>query len=246
MRVAVVGATGRIGRFTVAALRAGGHQVAEISRSRGVDVITGDGLNTALTGAQAVVDVTSNPAQDEAEIVDFFTTAARNLTSAAKRAGVDHYVLLSIVNVDGGHGGAHYVGKVGQERVVEGGGLPWSIVRATQFHDFAELVASWTLGDGTALVAPLLCQPIAPKDVGDVLAEVATGDPVGRIDLAGPDTQDLVDMARRTLAARGQQVRLVPMWDGPIDVSMAGNVALPRPGARIAPTTFEAWLAEQS
>lgn len=119
-------------------------------------------------------------------------------------------------------------------------------MRATQFHDFAEMVASWTLSDGTALVAPLLCQPIAPKDVGDVLAEVATGDPVGRIDLAGPNTQDLVDMARRTLAARGQQVRLVPTWDGPIDVSMAGNVALPRPGARIAPTTFEAWLAEQS
>ena len=246
MRVAVVGATGRIGKFTVAALRAGGHQVAEISRSKGMDVITGDGLSAALTGAEAVVDVTSNSAQDEAEIVDFFTTAARNVTSAAKRAGVVHYVLLSIVNVDGGHGGPHYVGKVRQERVVEGGGIPWSIVRATQFHDFAEMVASWTLSDGTALVAPLLCQPIAPKDVGDVLAEVATGDPVGRIDLAGPDTQDLVDMARRTLAARGQQVRLVPTWDGPIDVSMAGNVALPRPGARIAPTTFEAWLAEQS
>src|SRR5690349_14973320 len=118
MRVVVVGATGRIGRFTVAALRAGGHEVVEVSRSKGVDVITGTGLSTAFTGADAVVDVTSNPAQDKAEIVDFFTTAARNVTAAAAAAGVDHYVLLSIVNVDEGHGGPHYLAKVAQERVV--------------------------------------------------------------------------------------------------------------------------------
>lgn len=244
MRIAVVGATGRIGRFTVAALRDYGHEVVEISRANGIDVIEGDGLGAALAGTQAVVDVTSNPAREEAEIVHFFTTAARNVLAAASAAGVEHYVLLSIVNVDSGHGGAHYVGKIAQERVVEAGGIPWSIVRATQFHDFGELVASWTLDDGTARVAPLLCRPIAPKDVGDVLAEVATGAPVGRMDLAGPQNQDLVDMARRTLAVRGEHVRLVPTWDGPIDVSMAGNVALPPPGARVAPTTFDAWLTE--
>lgn len=246
MRVAVIGATGRIGAFTVAALRSGGHDVVEISRSKGIDVITGEGLDAALSGAQSVVDVTSNPSQDEKELVDFFSTAARNVLAAEGAAGVAHHVLLSIVNVDHGHGGAHYAGKIAQEREVEAGGIAWSIVRATQFHDFGELVASWTLRDGSALVAPLLCQPVAPKDVGDVLAEVATGSPVGRIDLAGPETQDLVDMARRTFAARGRRIRLVPTWEGPLDISFAGNVALPGPGARIAPTTFDAWLADQS
>jgi uncharacterized protein YbjT (DUF2867 family) len=244
MRVAVIGATGRIGSCTVAALHRGGHEVVEISRAKGIDVTTGDGLAAALAGVQAVVDVTSTPAMDEAEVVDFFTTATRNVLAAETEVGVSHHVLLSIVNVDSGHGGGHYAGKIAQERAVQDGGIPWSIVRATQFHDFGELVASWTLQDGTALIPPLLCQPIAPQDVGDVLAEVATAEPVGHLDLAGPETQDLVDMARRTLAARGTTVRLVPTWDGPLHVSMAGNAALPKPGARIAPTTFDAWLAQ--
>jgi uncharacterized protein YbjT (DUF2867 family) len=122
--------------------------------------------------------------------------------------------------------------------------VPWTIVPATQFHDFAAMVASWTEQDGVATIAPLLIQPIAPADVADTLAEVATGTPQGRHpDLAGPETQDLVDMARRTYQARGRTVKLVPTWTGLFGLSMAGNVLLPGEGARIAPTTFDEWLA---
>jgi uncharacterized protein YbjT (DUF2867 family) len=127
---------------------------------------------------------------------------------------------------------------------VREGSVPFTIVRATQFHDFAAMVAGWTEQDGTATIAPLLVQPIAPGDVGEILAEVATGEPSGgTIDIAGPDTQDLVDMARRTYAARGQEIRLVPTWRGNFDTSMAGEVLLPGPGARLGRTTFEDWLA---
>ena len=106
--------------------------------------------------------------------------------------------------------------------------MPWTIVPATQFHDFAALAASWTERDGVATIAPLLVQPIAPDDIAQVLAEVATGEPQGRyVDVAGPETQDLVDMARRTNDVLGRKVKLVPTWSGPLDLSMAGNVLLP-------------------
>jgi uncharacterized protein YbjT (DUF2867 family) len=125
--------------------------------------------------------------------------------------------------------------------------VPWTTLRATQFHDFAAMVAGWTERDGKAPIAPLLVQPIAPADVADILAEVAVGAPRGRhTDIAGPDTQDLVDMARRTLHARGHRVDLVPTWSGIFGTSMAGEVLLPGEGARIAPTTFEEWLATQT
>ena len=115
---------------------------------------------------------------------------------------------------------------------------------ATQFHDFAALAVSWTERDGVATIAPLLIQPIAPDDIAQVLAEVATGEPQGRyVDVAGPEPQDLVDMARRTNDVLGRKVKLVPTWSGPLDESMAGNVLLPGENARIAPTTFDQWLA---
>jgi hypothetical protein len=121
---------------------------------------------------------------------------------------------------------------------------PWTIVPATQFYDFAALAASWTERDGVATIAPLLVQPIAPDDIAHVLAEVATGEPQGRyVDVAGPEPQDLVDMARRTNDVLGRNVKLVPTWSGPLGEEMAGNVLLPGENARIAPTTFDQWLA---
>lgn len=244
MRIAVAGATGNIGALTVAALQKAGHDVVRISRSLGVDLVTGDGLDAALTGVGAVVDATNATAADPAETVAFFTDATRNLLAAEERAGVGHHVLLSIAGVDRVEGNAHYAGKREQERLVAAGPVPWSIVPATQFHDFAAMLAGWTERDGVAAIPPLLVQPVAPADVADVLAEVAAGTPQGRCpDLAGPEPQDLVDMARRTHQARGRTVKLVPTWAGPLGTDMAGNVLLPGEGARIAPTTFEEWLA---
>lgn len=246
MRIAVAGATGNIGSLTVTALERNGHEVVRISRSLGLDLTKGDGLDEALAGVGAVIDTTNCTAVDAAENVEYFGGTTRNLLAAEERAGVRHHVLLSIAGVDRVEGNAHYVGKREQERLVAAGPVPWTIVPATQFHDFAAMVTTWTEQDGAATIAPLLVQPIAPADVADVLAELAAGEPQGRYtDVAGPDPQDLVDMARRTNDARGRTVRLVPTWSSLFGPEMAGNVLLPGEGARIAPTTFDAWLAGQ-
>ncbi|WP_304454609.1 SDR family oxidoreductase [Nocardiopsis sp. YSL2] len=246
MRIAIAGATGNIGSLTAAALERAGHHVVPISRSLGVDLTTGAGLDDALAGVEAVVDATNHTGTEQSETVAYFGTTSRTLLAAEEKAGVRHHVVLSIVGVDAVDGNAHYAGKREQERLASEGPVPWTIVRATQFHDFAAMVASWTEQDGVAPIAPLLVQPIAPADVADVLAEVAAGEPQGRYrDVAGPETQDLVDMARRTHAARGQDIRLVPTWSGLFGPSMAGNVLLPGEGARLAPTTFDTWLAQQ-
>jgi uncharacterized protein YbjT (DUF2867 family) len=246
MRIAVAGATGNIGQLTVAALERHAHEVVPISRALGVDLSSGDGLDQALRGVDAVVDTINGPSTDVAGAVAYFGAATRNLLAAEERAGVGHHVLLSIAGMDRVRGNAHYAGKREQERLVAASAIPWTIVPATQFHDFAIMVASWTERDGAALVPPLLLQPIAPSDVAAVLAEVATGAPWGRHpEVAGPEPQDMVDMARRTYAARGRSVRLVPSWSAGFGVDMAGNVLLAGEGARIAPTTFDEWLEQE-
>jgi uncharacterized protein YbjT (DUF2867 family) len=247
MRVAVVGATGRIGHRIVEALERRDHDTVAISRTQGVDVYTGEGLVEALTGVDAVVDACSCPATDRDEAVAFFSRSTGNLLEAERQTGAQHHVLLSIAGLRRVTGNAHYAGKRAQEELVERSPVPWSIVPATHFHDFAEMVTSWTERDGSATIAPLLVQPIAPADVADVLAEVAIGPPQGRCpDLAGPEPQDLVDLARRTRAARGTPIRLIPTWSGVLGPDMAGDVLLPGPDARIAPTTFDEWLAGEA
>ncbi len=244
MHVAVAGATGHIGKLTVAVLERDGHEVVGISRSLGVDLLTGDGLDDALAGVDAVIDSTSAAPRDVDEALAFFGTATRNLLRAEEKAGVRHHVLLSIVGIHRFTGNPHCAGKREQERLIEGGPVPWTVVPATQFHDFAAMVVDWTERNGVATVAPLLVQPISPADIAEVLAEIATGEPQGRYpDVAGPKTEDLVDMARRTHQVRGKEVQLVPTWSGPLDASWAGEVLLPAEGARLAPTTFEEWLA---
>jgi uncharacterized protein YbjT (DUF2867 family) len=246
MQIAVAGGTGLAGRHTVAALQRNGHQPVVISRSAGVDLITGDGLDAVLAGVHAVIDVTNAPAGDAAAARQFFGTATTNLLAAEQHGGVGHHVVLSIVGIDRVEGNAHYAGKRYQEELVGGGPIPFTIVRATQFHEFAAMVVGWTRRDETAMIAPLLVQPVAAADVGDVLAEVACGPPLnGTLELAGPETQDLVDMARRTMTARGEDVKLIPSWQQPFGVEMAGEVLLPGAAARLAPTTFDTWLTTQ-
>jgi uncharacterized protein YbjT (DUF2867 family) len=246
MKIAVAGATGNVGALTVELLERLGHDVVGISRSQGTDLMTGAGLDDALGGVESVIDVSNFAAASDDESTEHFGRATRNLLAAGARAGVRHHVLLSILGVDRVEGNAHYAGKREQERVVASGPVPWTIVRATQFHDFAAMVAVWTERGGTATIAPLLVQPIAPRDVARTLAEIALDSPARRrIDIAGPEPQDLVDMARRTFDARGRSVKLVPSWSTAFGPSMAGNVLLPTEGARIAETTFDEWLAEQ-
>jgi uncharacterized protein YbjT (DUF2867 family) len=244
MRIAVAGGTGRIGRLTIAALEGAGHQGVAVSRSAGVDLLSGNGLTEALRGADAVIDVTNTSIPDEAGIVEFFGTETRNLLAAEEAAGVRHHVLLSIVGIDHGQRVPHYAGKREQERLVTAGPVPWTIVRATQFHDFAAMVAGWSEQNGVAPIAPLLVQPIAHADVAAALADVVTAAPLrDRVEIAGPQTEDFVDMARRTFAVRGKDITLVPTWRAFFGVDMAGEVLLPGAGARLGKTTFADWLA---
>ena len=243
MRIAVAGATGRIGRLTITALERTGHQTVPLSRRDGVDAYTGSGLADALAGADALIDVMNNPSQDRAENIDFFGTTTKNLLAAEEQAGVQHHVLLSIVGLDNDMRAPHYAGKREQERLVADALTPWTIVRATQFHDFAGMVASWTEKDGVSRIPPLLIQPIAHEDVAAILADVAVGAPLrNKLDIAGPQAQDLVDMARRTYAARGKQITLIPTWRASFGPDMAGEVMLPGDAARLGTISFEDWL----
>lgn len=248
MRIAVVGASGRIGALTVKSLERAGHNVVALGRRQGVDVLDSAGMAGVFDGVDAVIDALNTMARTETETVEFFTTSSRNLISAEAEAGVRHHVTLTIAAAHNVAGNAHYAGKRAQEAAVAAGPVPYTLVPATQFHDFAAMVASWSEKDGTAEIAPLLVQPVAPADVAEVLARVASGSPQGRHrDVAGPDTHDLVDMARRTHTAQGKEVRLIATWrNGIFGTDMAGEVLLPDRDAEIATTTFDDWLATQA
>jgi uncharacterized protein YbjT (DUF2867 family) len=248
MRIAVIGGTGVAGHHTIEALRRAGHGTVVVARSHGVDVTTGKGLDEALAGVDAVIDVTSVQGPDATTIPKLFEAATRNLQGAEQRARVRHHVLLSIVGLDRFVANPHYAGKRVQEELLSSSPIPSTILRATHFFEFAGMVAAWTRRGPVAFVPPLLVQPVAAADVGEALAEVAAGAPQGRVtDLAGPEPQDLVDMARRTLSARGESVRLIPSWrTGLFGVEAAGEILLPGPEARLAPTTFDAWLQRQN
>ncbi|MGI5267937.1 SDR family oxidoreductase [Nonomuraea sp. CA-218870] len=245
-RVAVAGATGKVGRLTVAALEQRGHEVVRISRSLGLDLADEDRVREALYGVEAVVDVTNHPAADRTQAATRFSETTRGLLAAEVRAGVGHHVLLSIAGLHRIEGTPHHEGKRCQERLVFSGPVPWTIVPATQFYDFAAAVAGMNERDGETLIPPLLVQPVACSDVAEILAGIATGPPQGRYpDVAGPDFHDLVDMARRTHLARRQTVKLIPTWSTAFGVEMAGDILLAGENAHIAPTTFEQWLARE-
>ncbi|TCK65784.1 NAD(P)H-binding protein [Curtobacterium sp. PhB136] len=245
MRIAVAGATGMIGSLIVAELaRARVHEVVPMSRSSGVDLLSGDGLDAALRGADVVIDVSNSSSTDPDEMISFFEHSSRRLVQAGARAGVRHHILLSIIGVDATERYPHFIGKRRQEQVVTDNTSSFSIVRATQFFEFAETAMLWGQKDDHADVPPLLMQPVDTYDVASYLIEVATSNaPGGFLEIAGPERHDLVDVARRTLAAKGRDATLVPSWDeSGFGVEMSGNVLLPHVGARIAPTTFDDWL----
>lgn len=244
MKIAVAGGTGVVGRHTVEAVRAAGHDAVVLSRSHGVDLVTGSGLDAALTGVDAVIDVASVETLKAAEAIEFFTAATGNLVSAAADAGVSHVVLLSIVGIDR-IPYDYYAGKVAQEKVIEASRVPWTIQRATQFHEFAaQLFARAKVGP--LHIAPRArTQPIAAREVGERLAALAVDEPRGRVaDIAGPREEQLADMIRTY--ARGQGYRgWIPALNvpGPQMAGMRAGAALPGPDAVLGRQTFEEWLA---
>lgn len=247
MRIAVLGGTGTVGRYVVEAARAAGHEAVVISRSRGIDLATGAGLAEALDGAQVAIDTTNITTLRRDTAIKFFTDVSRHLQEAAPRAGVRHLVVLSIVGCDRVPGMGYYEAKVVQERLAIGGAIPASVLRATQFHEFADQMLSRFRRGPVAVVPRIRVQPVAAVTVAEMLVELAEKDATGLCqEMAGPQVRQLPDLTRRLLQHRGERALVVPVpMPGAAGKAQAGGALLPSAGARIAGPTFEEWLATQ-
>jgi uncharacterized protein YbjT (DUF2867 family) len=251
MKIAVAGATGRLGRHVADVLAERGHEVVPISRATGVDVITGTGLDAALRGVEVVVDAATGPSAEQQPATDFFVTAAHNLQKAGVRAGVREAVVVSIIGTDrfaGGYGAA----KVAHEQAWRDGPIPARIVRAAQFHEFVAQLLDWGSRGDVTVVQPMRTQIVAARAVAEVIADViaadaAAADVTGTIEVAGPREEDLVALATELAARRGSPARVEAAGDaGDADAEMqATGGLLPGPGARLVGPTFRQWLDEQ-
>jgi uncharacterized protein YbjT (DUF2867 family) len=253
-KIAVVGATGRAGSHTVDALREREQDVVEIARAKGVDIITGKGLEEALEGVTAIVDAATGPSPEESAATEFFTTATRNLQAAGERAGVKQFVVVSIIGIDrskGGYGAA----KVAQERAYASGSIPARILRASQFHEFVGQLVDWGREeDGVSYVPPMRTQLVASRTVGAALAGLAiqappvNGSDPEILEVAGPREERLLDVARLLIAKRGEDLlvyeRAQP-GDPDAEIGADGGL-LPGPDAMLGGPTFEEWLDSQA
>jgi uncharacterized protein YbjT (DUF2867 family) len=210
MKITVAGASGLIGTRVAEVLKRQGHDVVAASRSTGLDVLTGAGLADALAGADVLVDVTNSPDLSGGPAMEFFTTSATNLVHAAKQAGVGHYVALSIVGVDAVPDSGYFRAKVAQERIIAESGLPYSIVRATQFAEFADAITeSLTVGDEVH-VPDALIQPIPADEVAATVAQAALSEPLNGIrNVGGLQKITFEQLARDALARRGDDAKTI-------------------------------------
>ncbi|MEV6130282.1 NAD(P)H-binding protein [Streptomyces violaceusniger] len=242
MKFAVIGGTGLIGSQVVKNLNAAGHEAVPHSQSTGVDVITGQGLDEAVAGADVVVNLTNSPTFDDASPA-FFRTSMDNLLAAAQRGGVGHFVILSIVGVDQVPELDYYRAKTLQEEILAAGPVPYSIVRATQFMEFMDDVMSWTADGDTVRLPATPIQPIAAKDVAAAVTEVAAGAPVRGIhNIAGPEVFSLDELGRITLSHKGDDRTVVIDPTAGMFAAVKGDVLTDK-SAHLAPTRYTDWLS---
>lgn len=247
MRIVVIGGTGLVGSQVVQNLTEHGHDVLAASPRTGVDTVTGAGLSAALSGASVVVDVSNSPSFDDAEAMEFFSTATSNLLNAEADAGVTHHVALSVVGTDRlAPGSGYFQAKLTQERLIRSGPVPYTIVRATQFYEFLNTIAdSATVGD-TVLLPPALIQPMASVDVAEGVAIAAASAPVNGIsEIGGPEPFRLDEVIRTVLTAHGDARRVVPdpearYWGIAIDE----RTLIPDEGAALFDTRLADWILE--
>lgn len=245
MRIVVVGGTGLIGSALVGWLREAGHEAVPASPSTGVDTVTGAGVADVLAGAAVVVDVTNSPSFDDGPVLDFFTRSTRTLLAAERDTGVGHHVALSIVGADRVPASGYLRAKCAQEELIRAGGVPFTIVRATQFFEFLAMIgAGAVVGDGVVLPAADL-QPVAAADVSAVLAEVAVAVPAnGHLDLAGPDRRPFAGFVGPVLAVQGDTRVVTSSADATyFGAVLERDSLVPTGRARIAPTGFAEWEA---
>ena len=243
-KIVVIGGSGLIGKKTVNDLRRRGHEVVAASPSLGVNTITGEGLAEALSGAQVVVDVSNAPSWEDKAVLDFFETGTRNLLAAARQAGVRSYVALSVVGTDRLVSRGYFRAKLVQEQMIAASGLPYTILRATQFFEFVGAVADSGRRDGEVHASSQLMQPMLSDDVAIAVADAALDAPANAIrDVAGPEAAPLSDFVGRWLRKQGDTSRVaasadVPYFGAPLEL----RSLVPDDGARIMPTRFDDWL----
>lgn len=244
MKATIIGGSGLIGSGVAAVLEGLGHAVVRASPRTGVDAVTGQGLAQALAGADVVIDVANSPSFAPDDAMAFFTRSTANLLAAAQAAGVGHYVALSVVGTERAGVNPYFAAKRAQELLIEAGGVPWTLVRATQFFEFGAAIGV-TSARGAALhVTPARVQPMAAADVAHAVAQVALGAPRGIHEIAGPQSFGLDEFVRRAAAAAGDARAVIadptaPYFGAPIDDASLR----PLGAAWIAPTRFDDWLA---
>jgi uncharacterized protein YbjT (DUF2867 family) len=244
VKIVVIGGTGLVGSKLVGKLRETGHQPLAASPNSGVDTITGKGLAEALAGAQVVVDVSNAPAWDDAAVMDFFQTSARNISFAETVAGVRHHVALSVVGTERLQGSGYFRAKLAQEEAVRAAPIPYTILRATQFFEFLGRIADSSSDGDMVRLPPVLIQPEAAGDVAAALADVALSTPVnGIVELAGSEPFRLDELVARILSAKNDLRRVIPdVHARYFGVELDDHSLTPGDDARIAPTRFEDWL----
>ena len=248
MRIIVIGGTGLIGSKVVANLADHGDEAVAASLNTGVNTYTGEGLDAVLQDADVVVDVSNSPSFEDAAVLDFFTTTSTNLMKAESAAGVGHHVALSIVNNDLIPDSGYMRAKAAQERIIRESGLPYSIVRATQFFEFSTAIGAGSTVDGAVRLPAVRYQPMAAQDVAMAVSHVALGRPVnGTVDIAGPRSYSFAEFIERALADLGVPQPVVVDPQAPYFGSvLTESMLVPDEDARLGETTYEQWLATQT
>jgi uncharacterized protein YbjT (DUF2867 family) len=243
MKIVVIGGSGLIGSKTVTILRQGGHEVFAASPRNGVNTLTGEGLKEAVAGAQVVIDLTNSPSFEDKAVLEFFETSGRNVLAAEAAAGVQHHVALSIVGIDRTDNG-YFRAKVAQEKLIKAAGVPYTIIRATQFLEFLGGIADSSADAGTVKLPPILFQPIAADDIAPIVAEVALATPRnGIVEIAGPERAPFNEIVARYLKAVGDPREVVRdpdarYWGGGVEE----NSLVPLGEARLGRIGLNEWL----
>lgn len=248
MKIAVAGATGRVGRHVVDVLHEQGHEVVAISRANGVDLITGDGLEAALAGVEVVIDTATGPSPDQQAATEFFTTATRNLQDAGERAGVRRIVVVSIIGIDKLTGG-YNAAKLAHERAMLAGPIAVRVLRASQFHEFVAQLVEWGTQGEVSYVPQMRTQIVAARTVAEALVALATASdselPDALItEIAGPREESMVALATALAGRRNMPVKVEGVLDSADHDAalMAEGGLLPGPDAVLAGPTFAEWL----
>jgi uncharacterized protein YbjT (DUF2867 family) len=248
MKIVVIGGTGLIGSRLVSTLRSKGHEVLPASPDSGVNTITGEGVDAALAGAQVVVDVSNSPSFDDAAVLKFFETSSANLLAAEPRAGVRHHVILSIVGADRVPGSGYLRAKLAQENLIKRSGMPYSILRSTQFFEFIARIAQSGANGSSVRVSGAMFQPILSSDVVAALADIAVGAPLnGTVEVGGPEQFRMDELVRRVLRANGDQREVIPDSHARYFGAELDDASLVAgPGARVGSMRFEQWLKDNA